>query len=233
MFTQTIPLPAGGGVFEALGAGADFADLAEAAAGTGALELASGAGVDFGGAEADAGAALGLALAELEDAALVFLLRLFFAAAAEESSAAELSDESVDAVLVPASAEVFFARDFFAPVELSVALVDAVDAPADVDFDDRVFLVLPESLAEPESVDVSLAADFDDLDFFDLLVELPLESEASLADVSVAAGFCLDLLLEVPELPEELSVALASELVDVFFDFFLLAVPLLLLASDC
>ena len=48
----------------------------------------------------------------------------------------------------------------------------------------------------------------------------------------MAAAFFLDLLLEVPELPEELTVALASELAAVFFDFFLLVV-LLLLASDC
>lgn len=84
------------------------------------------------------------------------------------------------------------------------------------------------SVAEPEAAEVSVAAGFDDVDFFDVVVELPLESEVSLAEVSVPAAFFLDLLLE---LPEELSVALASELAAVFFDFFLLVV-LLLLASD-
>lgn len=232
MFTQTIPLPEGGGVFAALDAGAAFADFAGAAAGAGALELAAGAGVDFAGA--DAGAAFGLALAESDDAVLAFLLRLFFAAVAEESSAVELLAESVDAVLVPASAEVFFDRDFFDPVELSAVLVDVLEASPDADFEDfveRVFLVPPVSVAEPDAAEVSAADDFDDLDFFDVLVELPLESEISLADVSVAAAFFLDLLWEAPE---ELSVALASELAAVFLLFFLLAVVLLLrLASDC
>ncbi|MGA8023168.1 MAG: hypothetical protein WB990_09390, partial [Candidatus Acidiferrales bacterium] len=173
--------------------------------------------------------------AESDEAVLVFLLRLFFAGVAAESSAAELLAESADAVLVLSSAEVFFDRGFFAFVKLSAALVDAVEASPDADFEDfeePVFLALPVSVAEPEAAEVSVAAAFEDLVFFDLLVELPLESEVSLAEVSVAAAFFLDLLLEVPELPEELTVALASELAAVFFDFFLLVV-LLLLASDC
>ncbi|MGC1968707.1 MAG: hypothetical protein WA673_19760 [Candidatus Acidiferrales bacterium] len=159
------------------------------------------------------------------------MLRLFFAGVADESSVAELLDESVDAVFVLSSAEVFFDRDFFEPVELSAVLVDDVEASPDADFEDFeecVFLVLPVSVAEPEAAEVSVAAGFDDVDFFDVVVELPLESEVSLAEVSVPAAFFLDLLLE---LPEELSVALASELAAVFFDFFLLVV-LLLLASD-
>lgn len=197
----------------------------------GALELTAGAGVDF--AAADAGAELELALAESDEAALVFLLWLFFAGVAEGSSVAELLDESVDAVLVLSSAEVFIDRDFFEPLELSAVVVDVLDASPDADLDDfeeRVFSVLPVSVAEPEAAGVSVAADFDDLDFFDLLVEPPLESEVSLAEVSVTAAFFLDLLLEVPE---ELSVALALELAAVVFVFFLLAVLLLLLASDC
>lgn len=197
----------------------------------GALELTAGAGVDF--AAADAGAELELALAESDEAALVFLLWLFFAGVAEGSSVAELLDESVDAVLVLSSAEVFIDRDFFEPLELSAVVVDVLDASPDADLDDFeecVFSVLPVSVAEPEAAGVSVAADFDDLDFFDLLVEPPLESEVSLAEVSVTAAFFLDLLLEVPE---ELSVALALELAAVVFVFFLLAVLLLLLASDC
>jgi len=63
-------------------------------------------------------------------------------------------------------------------------------------------------------------------------VVLPLDAEESVGDESDDAAFFLDLLLEVPVLPEELSVAFASELVVAFLDFFLLVV-LLLLASDC
>jgi hypothetical protein len=164
------------------------------------------------------------------------LLRLFFAGVADESSAAELLDESLDAVLVLESAEVFFDGDFFEAVELSSALVGAVEVSPDADFEDFVecvFLVLPVSVAEPEAAELSVAADFEDLDFFDLLVEPPaLESAVSLAAVSDVAAFFFDLLLEALELPEELSDAFASELAEVFFDFFLL-VALLLLASDC
>ncbi|MFZ0582900.1 MAG: hypothetical protein WA690_01165 [Candidatus Acidiferrales bacterium] len=233
MFTQTIPLPEGGGVFEALDAGADFTGLAGAAAGAGADELAADVGVAAAGAEVDAEVELGL---EPDDTALVFVLRLFFASAVDESAAAGLLEESADAGCALASAEVFFERDFFEPVELSEALVDAVPASPDADFadfDEGVFLVLPVPLAEPELAEVSVAADFDDLDFFDLLAEVPLlESAVSLAEESVAAVFVLDLLVEVPELPEEVSVALASELGDVFLVFFLLVV-LLALASDC
>jgi hypothetical protein len=56
--TQTIPLPDGNRVLEALEAGVGFAAFAGAAAGAGALELAAGGG--FEAAEADAGAELGL-----------------------------------------------------------------------------------------------------------------------------------------------------------------------------
>lgn len=234
MFTQTIPLPEGGGVFEAREAGADFVDLAGAAAGAGAVELAAGGGVAAAGAEPDAEVELGL---EPDAVALVFVLRLFFAGVADESSVADGLDESVEAVFVPAAAEVFFEDDFFEPVAVSAVFVGAVEASLDAgfeDFDDRVFLALPESLAEPEASEVSVAADFDDLDFFDLLAEVPLlESDVSFAEESVAVVFFLDLLLEVPELPEELSVALASELADDFLVFSLLVVLLLLLASDC
>jgi hypothetical protein len=164
------------------------------------------------------------------------LLRLFFAGVAEESFVPELLDESVDAVLVLSSVEVFFDRDFLAPVELSAVLVDAVEASPEAvfeDFEERVFLALPASVAEPEAADASVADDFEDLDLFDLLAEVPLlESEVSLAEESVAAAFFLDLLFEALELPAELSVAFASELAEVFLIFFLLVV-LLLLASDC
>ena len=88
--------------------------------------------------------------------------------------AAELLAESADAVLVLSSAEVFFDRGFFAFVKLSAALVDAVEASPDADFEDfeePVFLALPVSVAEPEAAEVSVAADFEDLVFFDLLVE--------------------------------------------------------------
>jgi hypothetical protein len=233
--TQTIPLPDGGGVFEALEAGVDLADFAGGAAGAGALEFAAGAG--FEAVDADAGAGLGLALAVSDDAALVFLLRLFFAGVADESLVPGLLDESVDAVLVLSSVEVFFDRDFLAPVELSAVLVDAVEASLEAafeDFEERAFLALPASVAEPEAAEVSVADDFELLDRFDLLAELPLlESEVSLAEESVAAAFFLDLLFEALELPEELSVAFASELAEAFLVFFLLVVLLLLLASDC
>lgn len=85
------------------------------------------------------------------------------------------------------------------------------------------------SVVDPDVAEVSADADF--ADFFDLLeVVLPLDAEESVADESDDAAFFLD--LEVPVLPEELSVAFASELVVVFLDFFLLVV-LLLLASGC
>jgi hypothetical protein len=173
-------------------------------------------------ADAEAGAELGLVLAVSDDAALVFLLRLFFAGVAEASLVPGLLDESLDAVLVLSSVEVFFDRDFLAPVELSAVLVDAVEASPEADFEDfeeRVFLALPASAAEPEAAEVSVADDFEDLDLFDLLAEVPLlESEVSLAEESVAAAVFLDF---------------ASELAEVFLVFFLFVVLLLLLASDC
>jgi hypothetical protein len=233
VFTQTIPLPDGGGVFEALEAAADFVDLAGAAAGAGADELAAGGGVAAAGAEPDAEVELALE----PDAALVFVLRLFFAGAVDESPAAELLEESADAGCVLASADVFFDRVFLALVEVSAVLVDAAEESPDADFEDfedRVFFAVAESVAEPDAAEVSVAADSDDLDFFDLLAEVSLlESAASFADESPAAVFFLDLLLDVAELPEELSAALVSEFAVVFFDFFLLVVLLLLLASDC
>lgn len=215
-------------------AGVDFADLAGAAAGAGAFELAAGAGVDAAGVEPAAEPDDELAF-ELDAAAgaseLVFLLWVFLAEDedAEASSVAGAFDESV-AALVLASAEVFFERDFFAPVEVSAVAVGAADVSLDADLEDLDdFLAPVVSDSDPE---VAASADFED--FFDLLeVVLPLDAEESVAGESDPAFF-LDLLLEVPELLlVELSVAFASELVVVFLDFFLFAVLLLLLASDC
>jgi hypothetical protein len=235
VFTHTIPLPEGGGVFEAVEAGVDFADLAGAAAGAGAFELAAGAGVDAAGVEPAAGPDDELAFeldAEAGASALVFLLWVFLAEDVDASSVAGAFDESV-AAFVLASAEVFFERDFFAPVDVSAAAVGAADVSLDADLEDLDdFLAPVVSDPDPEVAEVSAVADFED--FFDLLeVVLPLDAEESVADESDPAFF-LDLLLEVPELLlVELSVAFTSELAVVFLDFFLLAVLLLPLASDC
>jgi hypothetical protein len=234
VFTQTIPLPEGGGVFDALEAGADFAG---AAAGAGAFELAAGGGVEAAGAEVEAEPEVEPALeldAEAGVSALVFLLRVFLVEDADASSVVGAFDESVAAALVLASGDVFFDRDFFEPVDVSGVAVDAEDMSLEVDLEDLEdldFLVPAASVVDPDVAEVSADADF--ADFFDLLeVVLPLDAEESVADESDDAAFFLDLLLEVPVLPEELSVAFASELVVAFLDFFLLVV-LLLLASDC
>jgi hypothetical protein len=234
VFTQTIPLPEGGGVFDALEAGADFAG---AAAGAGAFELAAGGGVEAAGAEVEAEPEVEPALeldAEAGVSALVFLLRVFLVEDADASSVVGAFDESVAAALVLASGDVFFDRDFFEPVDVSGVAVDAEDVSLEVDLEDLEdldFLVPAASVVDPDVAEVSADADF--ADFFDLLeVVLPLDAEESVADESDDAAFFLDLLLEVPVLPEELSVAFASELVVAFLDFFLLVV-LLLLASDC
>jgi hypothetical protein len=238
VFTQTIPLPEGGGVFDALEAGADFADFAGVAAGAGAFELAAGGGVEAGGVEAEAEPDVEPALeldAEAGVSALVFLLRVFLVEDVNASSVAGALDESVAAAFVLASADVFFDRDFFDPVDVSAVAVDAVDVSLAADLEDLDdFLVPVVSESDPEVAEVSAVADFED--FFDLLeVVLPVLAEASVADESDDAAFFLDLLVDVPELPLELSVALASELaVAVFLDFFLLVVVLLLLlASGC
>jgi hypothetical protein len=236
VFTQTIPLPEGGGVFDALEAGADFADLAGAAAGAGAFELAAGGGVEAGGVEAEPEPDVELALeldAEAGASALVFLLRVFLVEDVDASSVAGAFDESVAAAFVLASAEVFFDRDFFDPVDVSAVAVDSADVSLAADLEDLDdFLVAVVSDPDPEVAEVSAVADFED--FFGLLeVVLPVLAEASVVDESDDAAFFLDLLLEVPVLPEELSVALASELAVVFLDFFLLVVLLLLLASGC
>lgn len=238
MFTQTIPLPEGGGVFDALEAGADFADFAGAAAGAGAFELAAGGGVEAAGVEAEAEPEVEPALeldAEAGVSALVFLLRVFLVEGADASSVVGAFDESVAAALVLASADVFFDRDFFEPVDVSGVAVDAEDVSLEVDLEDLEeldFLVPAASVVDPDVAEVSADADF--ADFFDLLeVVLPLDAEESVADESDDAAFFLDLLLEVPALPEELSVAFASELVVVFLDFFLLVVPLLLASGCC
>jgi hypothetical protein len=234
VFTHTIPLPEGGGVFEAAEAGVDFADLAGAAAGAGAFELAAGGGVDAAGVEAAADPDDELAFeldAEAGASALVSLLRVFLVEDVDASSVVGAFDESV-APFVLASAEVFFERDFFAPVDVSAVAGGAADVSLDADLEDLDdFLVPVVSDPDPEVAEVSAVADFED--FFDLLeVVLPLEAEESAADESDDAAFFLDLLLDVPELLVELSVAFASELAAVFLDFFLLVV-LLLLASDC
>jgi hypothetical protein len=261
VFTQTIPLPEGGGVFDALEAGADFAG---AAAGAGAFELAAGGGVEAAGAEAEAEPEVEPALeldAEAGVSALVFLLRVFRVEDADASSLVGAFDESVAAALALASGDVFFDRDFFEPMDVSGLAVDAEDVSLEVDLEDLEdldFLVPAASVVDPDVAEVSAAADLEGLDdflapvvsdpdpeaaevsadadfadFFDLLdVVLPLDAEESVADESDDAAFFLDLLLEVPVLPEELSVAFASELVVAFLDFFLLVV-LLLLASDC
>jgi hypothetical protein len=235
VFTQTIALPEGGGVFDALEAGADFADLAGAAAGAGAFELAAGAGFDAAGVEAEGEPDVEPALeldAEAGVSALVFLLRVFLVEDAEASVVAGAVDESVAVAFVLASAEVFFDRDFFDPVDESGVAVEAVDASL-ADFEDLDdFLVPVVSDPDPEVAEVSAVADF--ADFFDLLEEvLPVLAEASVVDESDDAAFFLDLLLDVPEVLAELSVVLASVLAAVFLDFFLLVVLLLLLASDC
>jgi hypothetical protein len=235
VFTHTIPLPEGGGVFEAAEAGVDFADLAGAAAGAGAFELAAGGGVDAAGVEAAAEPDDELAFeldAEAGASALVSLLRVFLVEDVDASSVVGAFDESV-APFVLASAEVFFERDFFAPVDVSAVAGGAADVSLDADLEDLDdFLAPVVSDPDPEVAEVSAVADFED--FFDLLeVVLPLEAEESAADESDDAAFFLDLLLDVPELLlVELSVAFASELAAVFLDFFLLVV-LLLLASDC
>jgi hypothetical protein len=231
VFTQTIPLPEGGAVFDALEA---VADLAGAAAGAGAFELAAGGGVAAGGVEAEDEPDVELALeldAEAGASALVFLLRVFLVEDVDASSVAGAFDESVAAAL--ASTEVFFDRDFFDPVDVSAVAVDAVDVSLAADLEDLDdFLVAVVSDPDPEVAEVSAVADFEDF-FGSLEVVLPLLAEASVVDESDDAAFFLDLLLEVPVLPEELSVALASELAVVFLDFFLLVVLLLLLASGC
>ena len=231
MFTQTIPLPEGGAVFDALEAGADLAGAA-----AGAFELAAGAGVAAGGVEAEAEPDVELALeldAEAGASALVFLLRVFLVEDVDASSVAGAFDESVAAAFALASAEACFDRDFFDPVDVSAVAVDAVDVSLAADLEDLDdFLVAVVSDPDPEVAEVSAVADFED--FFGLLeVVLPVLAEASVVDESDDAAFPLDLLLEVPVLPEELSVALASELAVVFLDFFLLVVLLLLLASGC
>jgi hypothetical protein len=261
VFTQTIPLPEGGGVFDALEAGVDFAG---AAVGAGAFELPAGGGVDAAGVEAEAEPDVELALelgTEAGASALVFLLRVFLVEDVDAFSVAGAFDESVAAAFVLASTDVFFDRDFFESVDVSGVGVDAVDASLEADLEDLEdldFLVPAASVVDPAVAEVSAAADFEDFDFFvlavsvadpevaevsadvdfedffDLLeVVLPLDAEESVADESDDAAFFLDLLAEVPELPVELSVALASELAVVFLDFFLLVVLLLLLASGC
>jgi hypothetical protein len=237
VFTHTIPLPEGGGVCEAVEAGVDFADLAGAAAGAGAFELAAGGGVDAAGVEGAAEPYDELAF-ELDAAAgvsaLVFLLRVFLVEEVDASAVAGAFDESVAVAFVLASAEVFFDRDFFDPVDVSAVAVVAADVSLDADLEDLDDCLVPVvSDPDPDEAEVSAAADLDD--FFDLLeVVLPLDAEESVADESDDAAFFLDLLLDVPELLlVELSVALASELAVVFLDFFLLVVLLLLLASDC
>lgn len=234
VFTQTIPLPEGGGVFDALEAGADFAGAAD---GAGAFELAAGGGVEAAGAEAEAEPEVEPAFeldAEAGVSALVFLPRVFLVEDADASSIVGAFDESVAAALVLASGDVFFDRDFFEPVDVSGVAVDAEDVSLEVDLEDLEdldFLEPAASVVDPDVAEVSADADF--ADFFDLLeVVLPLDAEESVADESDDAAFFLDLLLEVPVLPEELSVAFASELVVAFLDFFLLVV-LLLIASDC
>ncbi|MGA8409961.1 MAG: hypothetical protein WB680_22510 [Candidatus Acidiferrales bacterium] len=231
MFTQTIPLPAGGGVFEALEVFADLAGFAGAAAGAGAVELAAGGGV----ASAEAGAEVDFELSlEVDAVVLVFLLRLFFAGVVEDSSVAGALEESVDAGFALASAEVFFDRDFFGPVDVSAVAVDAVAASLEEAFDDledRDFSVPAESAADSDFAEVSVAADLEDLDFFALLAEAPLfESAVSFEEASADAVFFLDLLTAVPV---ELSFPPASELAEVFLDFFFAVVLPLLLASDC
>lgn len=233
MFTQTIPLPAGGGVFDALEAGADFVG---AAAGAAAFELAAGGGVEAAGVEAEAEPDVEPALeldAEAGVSALVFLLRVFLVEDVDASAVTGAFDESVAAASVLASAGVFFDRDFFDPVEVSAVAVDAVDVSLAADLEDLDdFLVPVVSDPDSEVAEVSAVADFED--FFDLLgVVLPALADASVVDESEDAAFVLDLLLDVPELLVELSVALASELAVVFLVFFLLVVLLLLLASDC
>ena len=232
MFTQTIPLPEGGGVFDALEAGVDFAG---AAAGAGAFELPAGAGFDAADVEAEAEPDVELALelgAEAGASALVFSLRVFLV---EDVSVAGAFDESVAAAFVLASTDVFFDRDFFESVDVSGVAIDAVDASLEADLEDLEdldFLLPAASVVDPAVAEVSADVDFED--FFDSLeVVLPLDAEESVADESDDAAFFLDLLAEVPELPVELSVALASELAAVFLDFFLLVVLLLLLASGC
>jgi hypothetical protein len=237
VFTQTIPLPEGGGVFEALEAGVDFADSA-GAAGAGAFELPVGAGFDAAGVEAEAEPDVELALelgAEAGASALVFLLPVFLVEDVAAFSVAGAFDESVAAAFVLASTDVFVDRDFFEPVDVSGVAVDAADASLEADLEDLEdldFLVPATSVVDPAVAEVSADVDFED--FFDLLeVVLPLDAEESVAEESDDAAFFLDLLAEFPELPVELSVALASERAVVFLDFFLLVVLLLLLASGC
>ena len=120
-------------------AGVDFADLAGAAAGAGAFELAAGGGVDAAGVEGAAEPCDELAF-ELDAAAgvsaLVFLLRVFLVEDADASSVVGAFDESVAAGLVLASADVFFDRDFFEPVDVSGVAVDAEDVSLEVDLED-------------------------------------------------------------------------------------------------
>jgi hypothetical protein len=235
VFTQTIPLPEGGGAFDALEAGADFAG---AAAGAGAFELAAGGGVEAAGVEAEAEPEVEPALewdAEAGVSALVFLLRVFLVEDADASSVVGAVDESVAAALVLASADVFFDRDFFESVDVSGVAVDAEEVSLEVgleDLEDLDFLVPAASVVDPDVAEVSAAADLEDLD--DFMVPDVSDPDPEVAEVSADADFAdfFDLLLEVPVLPEELSVAFASELVVVFLDFFLLVV-LLPLASGC
>ncbi|MGB8838117.1 MAG: hypothetical protein WCC67_15315, partial [Candidatus Acidiferrales bacterium] len=195
------------------------------------LELAAGGGADATGAAALADPEVEPVL-EVDAVSVVFLLWLFLVEDVDASAVAGALEESVDAVLVSASAAAFFDRDFFALVELSAVAADSLDVSLASDFadlEDRDFLVLAESL-DPDVAEASVALD---LDFFDLLVEVPLpEVEVSFAEESAEVVFFFDFVVEVPELPAELSFALASELAEVFLDFFLLVVLLLPLASD-
>ncbi len=169
VFTQTIPLPEGGGVFDALEAGVDFAG---AAAGAGAFELAAGAGFDAADVEAEAEPDVELALeldAEAGASALVFLPRVFLVEDADASSVAGAFDESVAAAFVLASADVFFDRDFFEPVDVSGVAIDAVDASLEAgleDLEDLDFLLPAASVVDPDVAEVSADVDFEDFDFF-------------------------------------------------------------------
>jgi len=163
VFTQTIPLPEGGGVFDALEAGVDFGGLAGAAAGSDAFELAAGAGFDAAGVEAEAEPEVEPALeldADTGVSALAFLLCVFLVEDADASSVAGAFDESVAAALVLASADVFFDRDFVEPVDVSGVAVDAEAVSLDVDLEDLDFSVPAASVVDPGVAEVSAGRGF-------------------------------------------------------------------------
>jgi hypothetical protein len=185
VFTQTIPLPAGGGVFAA----ALVVVLAEVFAAAGVLAVAgaaagaaAGAGFDAGALDAeDAGAAAGAAL-EFALAFVFLLLLLVFAGAAEASAVLDESAAVLDESAVVAAAAVFFERDFLVVVADASA---GFDASADFDacvesavvFFERVFfVVVPESAADAD-VSVESAA----FVFFDVLFVVPLAVESAAA----------------------------------------------------